>query len=407
MGKPPSGGLRHRVVSSILLLLLTGWLLVFVGSRLGKAPSDTGLGGDFAVFYTASRMLSHGENPYDRLALYRAELRIWRQQQLHRPKYEVYIRAGNPPLLYWLIGPLARANFQTAAWIWLTSMYVLCGIGFLILLAAFGWTAKLLPLFAFMAMPQTMLAAYYANVDAVVFLGICLAFLLARRYPFAAGACLTVAWLKPQYALPLAALVLLFIVLDWKRGVGGFLAASALAVLATLSTTGASSISGWRDSLAGLASHASAQPDVASLSGLYVYSASDAVQRALMVTSLAASLLLTIWWWFHTRAEPRGDLLRSGWLWVVWLLAVPLTHFHYEIVLAAPLLAILGLNANRFTYWEAGTAVFVLLFSVLFFPTNRGHADFQSLTLIVLAILLARAATSPRYFAPRIAPAGS
>jgi hypothetical protein len=393
----PSDRHRQVVVSTIVLLLLTGWLAIFLASRAGKAPSDTGLGGDFAVFYTASRMLSQGQNPYDRLALYRGEIRLWRQQHLHKPKYEAYIRAGNPPLFYWLIGPLVRADYQVAAWIWVVSMYVVCGLGFLILLATFGWTSRLLPLYAFLAMPQTLLAAYYGNVDAVVFLGLCLSLLLARRYPVAAGAWLAVAWLKPQYALPLAGLVLLFLIPEWKRGLGGFIAATGAATLATVVTTGASSLGGWRESLGGLSANAGGLPEPASLTGLYVHSVSPAVQHALMVASIAVALLLTAVWWWRTRAEPRGDVLRSGWLWVVWLLAVPLSHFHYEIVLAAPLLAILGFNARRLIYWEACTAVFVLLFSVLFFPVHRGDTDYQSLTLIVLAVLLGRAATSPRY----------
>jgi hypothetical protein len=383
------GRRSRRVITVVLLVLLTAWAAIFlVASHIPRGPVDTGLGGDFATFYSASSLLASTGNPYDQGALYSHERAVWRAQHLKRPKYEAYVRAGNPPLFYWLIGPLTSLTYRQAAWVWIGLCVLALGAGFVLALAALGWSSRVVPLCAFLCMPQTLLAAYYANVDAMVFCGFCAALWLQRRFPLAAGAALGVAWLKPQYGLPFAILVVLFLVSRPLRVGAGFCATSVLAIALTLLTTGPSSLSHWTSSLAGLSSHANLQPDIVSLPGLYVYSASLGVQRLLGAALLLIAAALTAWWWLRTHGTTI-DLTRSSWLWVVWLLATPLAHFHYEIMLAPGVLAMLGRNAARLATWSGGVLVFLLLFSVFLFPTNRGHGDVQSLTLLpVLGIMV-------------------
>lgn len=377
-----------RIGLGLYLLLVVGWTAIFLatpGVRAG--PRDTGLAGDFATFYTASRMLAQGENPYDPAKLYGAERSMWRQQGLKKPKYQPYIRAGNPPLLYWAVGPVAGLRYRLAGWIWVALMEGVLIAGFLTLLRAFGWYHRALPLVAFLGMPQTLLAAYYGNIDAVVFAGLALSLLLRRMHPAWSGAALAVAWLKPQYGLPLAVLVLAFNSHDWRRGTGGLVAVSVVAAVLTALTTGPASLWGWVGSLTGLSSHASVQPDVASLSGLYVYSAPLAVQRMLMALTLVIAAALTVWWRFRHRGHPSG-FLYAAWLWPVWLLATPLAHFHYQIVLAAPVLALLGRDGEDLGRRSRLGVLYLLILSVLLFPTKRGRVDVQSLALIPVVVVL-------------------
>jgi hypothetical protein len=336
--KTTPGGPGRRVVTAILLVLLTAWAAVFlVAAHLPRGPRDTGLGGDFATFYTASYALDHGINAYDPGQLYRTERQVWKSQGLQRPTYRSYIRAGNPPALYWLLGPLTRVTYRQGAWIWVGFMEALLAIGFLAALAACRWRRRTLPLYAFLCMPQTLLAAYYGNVDAVVFAGLCGAVWSARRNSTVVGLLLVVAWLKPQYGLPLAAVCLLFLPHDRARAIIGFAGATAVGALLCAVTFGLPSLVHWAASLAGLSAHAGLQPDIVSLSGLYVYWLGNTPQHTLMAVTLVVAVGLTVWWWLRRGAD--RSILGSGWLWVLWLLATPLAHSHYEIVLAPVVLA--------------------------------------------------------------------
>jgi hypothetical protein len=398
------GGRRRTVVVTGLLVLLTAWAAIFlVTAHVPRGPIDTGLGGDFATFYSASSLLASGGNPYNQAALYARERALWHEQRLGRPKYESYVRAGNPPLFYWLIGPLTSLTYRQAAWIWIGLCLVALGGGFLLVLAALDWSRQVVPLYAFMCMPQTLLAAYYANVDALVFCGFGAALWLRRRSPIAAGAALGVAWLKPQYGFPLAALVILFLVPKPWRAVAGLALMTAVGATLSLVTTGFASLQNWGSSLAGLSNHANLQPDIVSLPGLYVYSTTVSVQLVLGVALLLVAAVLTLWWWLRSR-DSGGELAHSGWLWVVWLLATPLAHFHYEIMLAPAVLAVLGRNAVRLATWTGAALIFVLLISVLLFPTHRGHGDVQSLTLVVVGGVMVYMATGEQRSGRRRAP---
>ena len=387
----PSERERSAAVLLPLFLFLVIWLVAFIASgAFAGGPSGKKLGGDFAIFLGAAEVLKHGGNPYDRTRLYNAERDLLGSRHIPVPSRQSFIRVGNPPLVYWALEPLASTPFKRAATAWIVAMYSLLVAGLLLTLYHLGWPRRVLPLLIFLAMPPTVLAGYYGNVDGIVFASFAAALLLARRFPLAGGAVLTLAWLKPQVALPIVLLLFLFPARRPLFLAAGFAAGSVALLGGSWLAAGTRVETAWLQALGGYSHGLAAQPDIASLSGLYVYWAPAPLRVTLEVLSLLAALGLTLWWWRRAGSADAAPLSISAWLFVVWFLATPFAHFHDEVLLLIPLLALLGTNGSDATRFPQAAILYLLAFSLLLFPTSRLHTDAQSLALIPLAALAFR-----------------
>jgi hypothetical protein len=382
--RPPAT--RRLVILVPFFLGLTLWLAAFATSgSVAEGPNGTRMGGDFAVFMGGATVLRHGGNPYDRVALYRAERDLLRRQHRAVPKLNSFIRVGNPPLLFWALEPLTTWSFVAATWLWIALMYALLALGFLFLLSFLGWTRWALPLAGFLAMPQTVLAAYYGNVDGLLFAALTVGLALLRRFPIAAGCFFAVAWLKPQVGLPVAGLGILFFASRRERAVAGFALASALTLFATGLATGLPSIGWWLSALTGYSRQIAVQPDLASLSGLYVYWSPDTLRVFLELFTIAVAAAATAFWWLRRSRGAAVPPDSVAWLFVLWYLATPFAHFHDQVVLALPILTLLGTDARALTARVPVTVLYLMLLSLLLFPTSRFHTDLQSLALLPIA----------------------
>lgn len=369
-------------------ILLALWVSVFLTSGSVRAgPNGNGLGGDFAIFLSGSQVLRDGGNPYDPVVLFHAERRLLTRQGIAAPEAQSFIRVGNPPLLFWLIQPMTRIPFAVAALVWMGCMAILCILGMLALLRTLDWKRRVLPLAVFIAMPQTVLAVYYGNVDAVVFAGVAFALALRKRIPLAAGALVSLTLLKPQVGLPIVGLIVLFSGTRRLRLSAGFLAGvCGLACLSVLAT-GPHEFLLWARALIGYSQQIGVQPDIASLAGLYVYSIGSGPRAILDSATLIVASALTAWWWFRLRGRNEFSLGITGWLWILWFLATPFAHFHDEILLTAPLLALAGRDGKGLSEWRPLAMLYLLISSLLLFPTARLHTDLQSLALLPILAL--------------------
>jgi hypothetical protein len=369
----------------VFYVLVGAWVAVFLTSgTLQFGPSPKHLGGDFALFVSAAKVIQDGGNPYDQRMLYRGESRLLRHDGIRPPPFDPYMRVGNPPLLFWALKPLAAVSFDASAKAWCLAMYGLLAFGFLGCLVAMDWRRRRLPLLMFLALPQTMYAAYYGNVDGIVFAALAWSAVLTGKSSFLAGALLALCFLKPQVAIPGALLIMLFVSSQPLRCLSGFVAASSLALLLTVATTGTASIGWWLQALGGYSQRLGVQPDIASLSGLYVYSANDRLRLLLEGASLLTVVGATVAWWWRRHQLGDDRVLGVAWLWVAWFLATPFAHFHDEVVLALPMLAVVGRDGAWLGRWPANITLYLLLLSILLFPTSRAHTDLQSLTLLVV-----------------------
>jgi hypothetical protein len=379
---------QHVYALGPLVAILTLWIVAFLASGTVQAgPSGTRMGGDFAIFLGGAQALRSGGDPYDRGQLFQAERDLLLRQHVEAPKSQDFIRVGNPPATFWLLEPLVDVPFRIAAWLWIVALYILSLGAFLVLLRYLGWRRRAVPVAFFLAMPQTVFAAYYGNLDAIVFAGLVTALACMRRRPFIGGCVLTVALLKPQVALPLAGLLVLFASTSRLKTIAGMSAGSICLVLLSAVVAGYASVGAWAGSLLGYSRDLSVQPDIASLSGLYVYSM-PSVARLLLQTLLVLSGLGLTWWWWRARQSDVTEVKDFAWLWVLWFLISPFAHFHDEVVLAIPVVACLGIDGHLVTSRARLLILYLLALSLLLFPLARFHTDLQSLALLPVVTAL-------------------
>ncbi len=323
------------------------------------------------MFIGAAHLLHDGGNPYDHLALYHAESSLMAQQHLSMTPRVAVVRVGNPPLFFWALEPLAMLPFATVGFVWVSALFLLSLAGALITLRYAAWRAHVIPLLYFALMPPVILGAFYGNVIGLVFFALAAALPLLTRMPFAAGALLAIAWLKPPVALPLVLLMVLFLTPRPWRVAAGFVATSALLLALTLVATGAHSLIWWLHGLLGYSQDMGIQPDVASLSGLYVRIVPTSLRLGLEIVSLGAAAAVTAAVWWRRRSPIPVPMLTAGWLWFAWLLATPYAHFFDLILLTPPVVALLGSNGARAAQW-APAGVLYLMFVALFFINPVG-----------------------------------
>jgi hypothetical protein len=389
----PSG---FAVVAPLLFLQVALWLFVFgVAGIFHEGPNGKGMGTDFAVFSGAAYALKHGENPYDYRVLYRSERALLTKQHLPVTKNELNVRAGNPPLFYWALEPLTTLPFQRVAIVWIVSLYLLSAVGFLLSLRFLGWKSWLVPTILFLLMPQVVTGCLYGNVHAPIFAAIALCLILADRYPALAGTIAAVGWLKPQLALPLLLLVFLFHAPHRKSFAVGFGAATCGLLALTAATTGFYSLVQWVAGLNSWSKGISREPNIASLSGLYVSWASRPLQLAIATALLGCAVFLTVLAWKRTARATPVPILSVGWLWAAWFLVAPFSHFPDEIVLTLPVLAVLARDAARLSTRLGIATLYLAFFSLVLFPT-----PLVSVSVVALGLVLYRASQVPEVSRP-------
>ncbi|HEX6509486.1 MAG TPA: glycosyltransferase 87 family protein [Chloroflexota bacterium] len=393
---------RYYAVLAPLIVLLILWVWLFDGEGAFKSgPSGKSLGSDWAMFVGAAQVMKVGGDPYNPGVLYRTEAAMMHHQHLSMIKnsQRAQVRVGNPPLLYWAMRPLTDRSFNPSTVIALIALYVLSAVGFIACLRYFGWRARVVPTFIFLLMPQVVLGAYYGNVVGIVFAAVGLSLLLTRRYPLLAGALLSFAWLKPPVALPVVLLVGLFYVSSKLRFALGFSAATAILFVLTLATTGWHSVELWAHGLLRYSNEMSIQPDVISLSGLYVRWMPSTPRVVLELLTVVAALAVTAYFVQKQRGD-REDALSIAPLWIVWMLAAPYGHFFDEIILAVPLLAYLGSNGYRVVYRLPAVALYLAFFSLFFISWTPFRVYLLPLMLLGILACMLRSRDDSRFAIP-------
>ena len=366
-------------------VFLVLWLILFYSSgAITRGPDGRALGSDFAMYWGATHVLEQDGNPFDPGQLYRTEQSLLQQEHLPIMQTPALVRVGNPPLFYGLMQPLAALPFKYAAILWMAAMYALVAAGFLALLRYFRWQARLVPLVAFLAMPQVALGVFYGNVIGLVFASLCYSLLLAREHPMWAGALATIACLKPQVALPAVLLIGLFTSLYRRRFFTGFAVALGILAALTVITTGVHGTALWLQALDRYSGDIAIQPNLSSLAGIYVREASSHIRLALETLTIAPATGLTIYIWFRARHRPSFPYAMFAILWLVWFLATPYAHFPDEILLTIPILISLGSNAGCACPPHGLLALYFAALSLLLFSWVPHNVQLLWLPLTVI-----------------------
>jgi hypothetical protein len=388
---------RVYVVVGPLILLLMLWLYSFAAEGAFKGgPNGKAFEADFAMFVGAAGVLAHGGNAYNPAVLYPAERSMLSAQGLPITQKRSIVRVGNPPLFFWALAPVTGLSFSQAGLAWGLLLYLVSAAGFLLLLQYLGWRNRLIPLLIFLAMPQVFLGAFYGNVVALVFLAISCSVVLARRYPYIAGAALVLAWMKPPVALPVALLIVLFHARDRVRMVAGFVAASAVALLATVAATGAHSLGLWVGGLLRYQRDVTLEPGISSIAGLYVRSATSDFRWTMgALAVLSAAVLTAVMFRRLGRWEARPEIA-AGWLYVLWFLATPYAHFFDQILLTLPVLAFFGRDGALIARRNQVITLYLLFFSLVFIEWAPLGLQLLCLPLVAITLALELASRSAR-----------
>jgi hypothetical protein len=298
------------------------------------------------------------------------------------------VRAGNPPLSYWLLEPLTDRPFQPVAWGWLAFLTTVALLGFWASLAACGWRRRFVPVVIFLLLPPVLIGNAYGNVHALAFTALALVLLFIRRYPYLAGVCGTIGWLKPQLVFPL----ILLLALSQRRVAGrfvvGFAGATALLALATIAAVGAHSFLWWMHGLTDWSNVIGLEPNIASLAGLYTGWASPGLRAMLQVLFLAFALALTAWWWWPRRQLAEIPIQDGAWLWGVWFLATPFAHYPDLVLLTIPVLASLGGDASRLTTRRAAALLYLPFVSLVILNVTMARVGVLPLAVVAMTLLL-------------------
>jgi hypothetical protein len=318
-----------------------------------QGPNGYTMAVDVSISLAGADVLSHHENPYDRALLFAAERRSLIHSRVPRwgipsttdPYESSSRRVGNPPLYFAALEPLADTDFRITGTAMVILLYLLLGLGMWCILRVLEWRGRLLPIAIFMAMPPALLAAFYGNSNVYVFVSLALGMALIRSRPLIAGVVLSLCWVKLTLGLPFVLLIVLFQARDPRRVAIGFFAATAAQVLLTLAFVGPEPLVWWARSLVSYPADLAAQGDLATISGAYgpllPTFAHAPLEAAMLLLALGATAAA---WLRYPRVRPL-PLRPLAWLWVLWFLCLPFAHYHDEIVLAAPIVAILGVDA--------------------------------------------------------------
>jgi hypothetical protein len=316
------------VLQAALAAAVLGFLpVVLLAGALLHAGSFAGSLFDFGIFEHASQRVIVGESPYpDPDAL---------------PGEGGYLY---PPLLAWVVAPLAALTTGVAAQVIFTLLTMAAVSAALLLLGVRDWRCHGA---AFIGGPM-IYSFYLGTAVPLLLLGIAVAWRLRERRPVTAGVVIgLVVALKP-FLWPL-----LFFPLLRRQLVVGLVAAAAgaLAVLVSWAAIDFAGFGVYPDLLRAVTEQRA--PESYSLTA--VLHALGLPLTAASVLALAAGLGVLVYAFRRvTTGEPRGDALALGLCLTVALVASPIVWSHYLVLLLVPI----ALAAPRFgAIWLAPVAL--------------------------------------------------
>jgi hypothetical protein len=169
---------------------------------------------DFISYWAAGQQLAHHQNPFDAAATLNLERTLG-----YPPAGEALI-VRNPPTALLLVAPLGYVGFRTAAFLW-SLLLLACWIASVGMLwtmqghphksfRAFGY--RITPIFAVTLFAPALACIFYGQTALFALLGFVLFLHAHRTRPILAGGALWLCALKPHLFLPVAVVMLLWIV---------------------------------------------------------------------------------------------------------------------------------------------------------------------------------------------------
>ena len=214
------------------LLVVLIILLILMLSRLRTSAGEA----DLVVYWSASRLLATGGNPFDQTML--QSLQRTTRPNLAAQPGRIWA-AWNPPGLLVVMLPLGLLSFDWAARVWL-----LCSMGLILMASIWTWRwsassahprGLLIVLGSTLAFGQTLSCLHEGQITGLVLVGLVVGlWCLQAGHDRWAGAALLLATIKPQIVYFVLWLVALWIIRHrrWQVAVG--MAGAAVACMSVL-----------------------------------------------------------------------------------------------------------------------------------------------------------------------------
>lgn len=305
-----------------------------VGMRL---PVGVGVAKDASDYLSASQLLHKGANPYNWHAVWEDKRRILGLGENTRGKQ--LARVAEPPLLFWAMEPLIGRPFGLVCLAFEIVFGLAAAVGLTALLRSFGWKWPVGALLVGLVLPPVSYYVNIANLGVVVFAFLAVGLLLARRYPLAAGLALSMSICKPQLALPMAGLVMLFHSSSRIRAMGGFVLGTVAILGASALATGPRTLIWWLQAFHSFTDTLRAQTMYASLNALYEPYLPARASMLLAIALLLAAAIVTLLALRRYWNEGPVSVRTIAWLWLLWFAASPYDHYYDYIFLAPVVLA--------------------------------------------------------------------
>lgn len=216
-----------------VMILLT--LAVVAVSCMWKMATDHECfgKGDFLAYWSATRLLLEGRNPYDPAAM------LLTERQFTHSTFDAPITADNPASLFVLMLPLALLPFTEARATWLIVNLILLLVASCLLARTYGRSTRktLLVLGLYWAaFPQVLVGLLAGQVISLVLLGLAgSTFLVQKGKWFWAGASLIATTVKPHMAVLAVPYLLLY--MAHRRKWQGWLGLAAAGAVVSLVLT--------------------------------------------------------------------------------------------------------------------------------------------------------------------------
>ncbi len=209
---------------AVLVALGIAFAFAVVGSTGAAMTGGGTLGGDYAAFHAAARLVADG-----RVAeLYDWDAQAAAQQDLHPGETGVFLAFAYPPFVAAAVAPLAYLPFPLA-WAAHTLFMAICLFAAVLLLAPrlvrlAPWTSATLTFgLTFYPMFRSVLGGQ--NTALTLLLVAAAWRFSSEARPVAAGVAAGLLLYKPQFGIPLLCLL---VVRDWRALLGGLASASGL-----------------------------------------------------------------------------------------------------------------------------------------------------------------------------------
>jgi hypothetical protein len=352
----------------------------------GQAFLGRPLGGDFAQFYVAGRILNEysGERLYD----VDLERKLYAETAPGTPSTHMLVY-GNAPYLASLFQPLARLPYEAAFSVWLVISALVYGAG-LLLLRPSGMTAeqaRMGLLLAFSWVPFLFETWIGGQVSVLGFLALALAVRLDRREaPFLAGLALSLAAFKPP--LVLLPVAMLAIGRRW-RAVSGVAVGLCLTGGVSFLVAGATGCAGWFDTLRFYREAAMGPLPVlrgekyVDINAFFRLLAGNGTPVALALTALAnaVAFVALVNGWYRSSSTARN------WLWAATLVAISVVGIYtpiYDTVVVAAAVAVAAGSSEREQQRRALHQWLVLLYMTPWLTQSIAeHLHVQIFTLVL------------------------